>query len=81
MKPSLLLERRRRFYNNLLELVKTHHEEFLQSLDPPIVISRESLTRWHPEFAIDQVPDIPASALPQPPNLEKCCSAKDVLGQ
>lgn len=39
------------------------------------------LTRWHPEFSVDQVPDLPRAALPQPPNLEKCSSAKDVLGK
>ena len=79
MTPSLQLERRRRFFNNLLELVKNHHEDFLKSLEPPLVIPRGSLTRWHPEFAVDQVPEVPASSLPQPPNMEKCNSAKDVL--
>lgn len=65
----------------LLNVLVCYLQEFLQSLDPPLVIRKETLTRWHPEFAVDQVPDVPACDLPQPPNFEKCCSAKDVLGK
>lgn len=42
-------------------------------------IPRARLTRWHPEFNVDGVPDIVSAALPQPPNLEKVATAKDVL--
>ncbi|KAE8739569.1 hypothetical protein FOCC_FOCC014929 [Frankliniella occidentalis] len=78
---SLLLERRRVFYNNLLDIVKKHHQEFLQSLDPPMEVPLGSLTRWHPDFAVDQVPSIAPGHLPEAPNLEKCVSAKDVLAK
>lgn len=56
-------------------------KEFLTGLDPPMHIPRDRLTRWHPNFDIDGVPDITSSALPQPPNVEKITSAKDVLGR
>jgi chromatin licensing and DNA replication factor 1 len=56
-------------------------QDFLQSLDPPLTISRDQLTRWHPEFGVDQVPEIEPDALPIAPNMEKCYSAKDVLGR
>ncbi|XP_054288687.1 DNA replication factor Cdt1 [Macrosteles quadrilineatus] len=79
MSPSVLLARRRFLYNALLELTKDHHEEFLSSLDPPMKISRARLTRWHPEFCVDEVPDVLSEPLPQPPNIEKVASAKDVL--
>lgn len=81
MTPSVMNERQQRFYRNLLETVKKHHQDFLQSLDPPMVIPPGMLTRWHPEFAVDQVPDLPRARLPQPPNVEKCSSAKDVLAK
>ncbi|XP_068081294.1 DNA replication factor Cdt1 isoform X2 [Anabrus simplex] len=79
MTPSCLLERRRAFHARLLELVKDYHEEFLLSLDPPMVIPRSQLTRWHPEFELEKVPCVEADSLPQPPTVEKYTTAKDVL--
>lgn len=55
-------------------------QEFLKSLEPPMCIPRSRLTRWHPEFSVDDVPDIISAALPHPPNVEKAATAKDVLG-
>lgn len=79
MTPACILERRRIFYNSLLDLTKKYHEEFLLSLDPPMHINRDSLTRWHPEFDLDDVPDVTSSDIPKPPNAEKITSAKEVL--
>lgn len=79
MTPSVLLERKRKLYNALLEKTKDFHQDFLSTLDPPIVLDRKKLTRWHPEFDVDGVPDIQPAQLPQPPNVEKFSSAKDVL--
>jgi chromatin licensing and DNA replication factor 1 len=56
-------------------------QDFLQSQDPPLTIPRNQLTRWHPEFDVDQVPDIEPDILPEAPNVEKYHSAKDVLGR
>ncbi|XP_071454357.1 DNA replication factor Cdt1 [Hetaerina americana] len=80
MTPSVLLERRHQFHKCLLELVKDHHEEFLQSLDPPMTVPRDKLTRWHPAFEVDILPEVDPAEIPQPPNApDKCSSAKDVL--
>lgn len=79
MGPNVLLERKRKFYNALLDIVKEEHEKFLQSLDPPMVIPKDKITRWHPEFDIEACRDIEKSELPNPPTQEKLATAKDVL--
>ncbi|KAK9502567.1 hypothetical protein O3M35_011318 [Rhynocoris fuscipes] len=81
MTPSILLERKRQFYDALVEIVKTHHEEFLKSLDPPLIVPKEKLTRWHPAFDVESCPEIKAAPMPQPPNSEKCTTARDVLSK
>ncbi|KAL1129171.1 hypothetical protein AAG570_013701 [Ranatra chinensis] len=77
----VLLERKRRFYQALVERVKDHHEVLLKSLDPPMIVPRDKLTRWHPEFDVESCPDIEPSPLPQPPNIEKLSTARDVLNK
>lgn len=52
---------------------------FLASLNPPIVVPDDKLTRWHPRFNVDEVPNIKPSDLPQPPQTEKLTSAQEVL--
>lgn len=79
MAPSCLLDRRKVFHCKLLEIVKDHHEDFLKSLDPPLVLERSKLTRWHPEFEVDQLPNVPSEPLPKPPNEKSYHTAKDVL--
>lgn len=78
MNPTVLLERRRYFYDSLLKLVKKHHAKFCSSLIPSIRIPDDKLVRWHPEFDLLQVPDIEAAKLPLPV-AEKYSSAQDVL--
>ena len=79
MGPSVLLDRRRKFYNELLEVVKDEHEKFLLSLEPPMRILKEKITRWHPEFEIEKCREIEKAELPEPPMQEKMSTAKDVL--
>ncbi|GLH13206.1 DNA replication factor Cdt1-like Protein [Gryllus bimaculatus] len=79
MTPTLLVQRREQFHNNLLKIVKNHHKKFLENLDPPVIIPHASLARWHPEFQLDAVPPITPAELPAPPCEEKICSAKEVL--
>ncbi|XP_047347869.1 DNA replication factor Cdt1-like [Vespa velutina] len=79
MTPDILLQRRRKFYDILLDKVKTEHEQFLLKLDEPIIILKEKIIRWHPEFDVESCKPIEQSALPQPPNTEKATSAKHVL--
>jgi primosomal protein N' len=53
-------------------------------MDPPIVIpTGKKVTRWHPKFRLDEVPDIPAVPLPPPPESTKMCNttAKDVIAK
>uniref|UniRef100_A0A8C1QPY0 Chromatin licensing and DNA replication factor 1 n=1 Tax=Cyprinus carpio TaxID=7962 RepID=A0A8C1QPY0_CYPCA len=79
LSASRLLERRHIFHQNLVEIVKGHHKVFLASLNPPIVVPDDKLTRWHPRFNVDEVPNIKPSDLPQPPQTEKLTSAQEVL--
>ncbi|KAI5637089.1 DNA replication factor CDT1 like domain-containing protein [Phthorimaea operculella] len=81
MNPSVLLERRRYFYDTLLKLVKKHHAQFLLTLDPPMEIPDDKLTRWHPEFEIEKVPEVDCAKLPEMPNNEKLSTAQDVLSK
>uniref|UniRef100_A0A6P7FMD2 DNA replication factor Cdt1 n=1 Tax=Diabrotica virgifera virgifera TaxID=50390 RepID=A0A6P7FMD2_DIAVI len=79
MTSEILLERRRKLFNILLTKVKHYHQEFLQSLIPPMSINKDRITRWHPEFDIERVPDIECSEIPKPPMEEAFTTAKDVL--
>uniref|UniRef100_W5U6N2 DNA replication factor Cdt1 n=1 Tax=Ictalurus punctatus TaxID=7998 RepID=W5U6N2_ICTPU len=79
LSATRLLERRRAFHQNLLEIVKGHHKVFLASLSPPLVVPDDKLTRWHPKFNVDEVPNILPSDLPQPPQTEKLTTAQEVL--
>ncbi|KAH7983815.1 DNA replication factor Cdt1 [Rhipicephalus sanguineus] len=74
-----LLHRRKQFHSLLLSSVKMHHEKFLQSLDPPVSIAGDALTRWHPKFPLDSVPSICPTPLPESPLKKSCTSAQDVL--
>ncbi|XP_066510280.1 DNA replication factor Cdt1-like [Hoplias malabaricus] len=79
LSATRLLERRRIFHQSLVEIVKGHHKVFLASLTPTVVIPGDKLTRWHPRFRVDEVPNIQASDLPQPPQTEKLTTAQEVL--
>ncbi|XP_023296992.2 DNA replication factor Cdt1 [Lucilia cuprina] len=79
MNPHVMTERLQKFQNALLEKVKNEHDKFLKSLDPPLSIPKEKVTRWHPDFDLENCPEIELGHLPQPPNVEKYSSAKDIL--
>ncbi|XP_073515684.1 DNA replication factor Cdt1 [Phyllobates terribilis] len=76
---SRLLERRKFFHRSLTDIVKQHHRSFLATLNPPMVVPDHQLTRWHPRFNVDEVPDVVAAELPQPPQVEKLSTAQEVL--
>ncbi|XP_054444807.1 DNA replication factor Cdt1 isoform X2 [Pteronotus mesoamericanus] len=78
---SRLLQRRQVFSQNLVERVREHHRVFLASLNPPMVVPEDQLTRWHPRFNVDEVPDIEPTELPQPPTTEKLATAQEVLAR
>ncbi|ELK31383.1 DNA replication factor Cdt1 [Myotis davidii] len=78
---SRLLQRRQVFSQNLVERVREHHRVFLASLNPPMVVPEDRLTRWHPRFNVDEVPDIEPAELPQPPTTETLATAQEVLAR
>lgn len=76
---SCLLERRKLFHRSLTNIVKQHHKSFLATLNPPMVVPDDQLTRWHPRFSVDEVPDVVPAELPQPPQVDKLTTAQEVL--
>lgn len=80
MSPATLFDRYKKMEVKLIGMVKDEHEKFLAQQNPPIVVDRNKLTRWHPEFELDNCPEVKRANLPRPPQLEKVSSAKDVLG-
>ncbi|XP_077306490.1 DNA replication factor Cdt1 [Lithobates pipiens] len=76
-----LLERRRVFHRRLTHIVKQHHQAFLATLSPPLVVPDNQLTRWHPRFNVDEVPDVVPAELPQPPQVDKMSTAQEVLNK
>ena len=76
---TLLLERQREFYEQLLELTKQAHLKFLSQrnivLSPSQNNSASEVTlfRWHPAFQLDTVPDIKTDItfLPNPQSHDK----------
>ncbi|XP_027745928.1 DNA replication factor Cdt1 [Empidonax traillii] len=79
LSASRLLERRKEFHRNLVNIVKQHHKAFLAALSPPMEVPEEKLTRWHPRFNVDEVPDISPMELPQPPQIDRLSTAQEVL--
>ncbi|XP_075289802.1 DNA replication factor Cdt1 [Opisthocomus hoazin] len=79
LSASRLLERRKEFNRSLVNIVKQHHKAFLASLSPPMVVPEEKLTRWHPRFNVDEVPDISPAELPRPPHEDRLTTAQEVL--
>ncbi|OXB78402.1 UNVERIFIED_CONTAM: hypothetical protein H355_009173 [Colinus virginianus] len=79
LSASRLLERRKEFHRSLVDIVKQHHAAFLASLSPPMEVPEDKLTRWHPRFRVDEVPDISPAELPQPPQQDRISTAQEVL--
>lgn len=79
MNPQIMIARYQRFQQILLDRVKHEHDVFLRSLPSPMIIPKEKIRRWHAEFNLEGCPDILPGELPQPPNIEKFSSAKDIL--
>ena len=42
-------------------------QDFLASLNPPLVIPDAKILRWHPSFSLDTIPDVVEAELPKPP--------------
>lgn len=79
MNPQVMIARYQTFQGLLLDRVKEEHDVFLKKLNPPLNIPKEKIRRWHQEFDLESCPEILPGELPQPPNIEKFTSAKDIL--
>lgn len=79
MNPQIMIARYQRFQQILVDRVKHEHDLFLRNLQPPIIIPKEKVRRWHQEFDLEACPEILPGEIPQPPNIEKFSSAKDIL--
>lgn len=45
-------------------------------------VDGEKVTRWHPKFLLDEVPDVESAELPRPPEGQReLVTARDVLDQ
>lgn len=54
----------------------------MNQLIPPILIDKDKITRWHPEFDVESVPNINPSPLPKIKiDKSKISTAKDILGK
>ncbi|KFO77874.1 DNA replication factor Cdt1, partial [Cuculus canorus] len=76
LSASRLLQRRKEFNRNLVNIVKQHHK--VRHLGT-LCFWEEKLTRWHPRFNVDEVPDISPAELPQPPQEDRPSTAQEVL--
>lgn len=59
--------------------ILTPLQAFLAALSPPMEVPEDKLTRWHPRFNVDEVPDISPAELPQPPQEDRVSTAQEVL--
>ena len=64
MTPTVLKNRRDTFENLLNKHVRQLHKNYLLSLEPPVVIEDDELTRWHPSFVF---PNVAEAKLPEQP--------------
>jgi len=56
-------------------------QEFLNKLNMGSNLEDDQIHQWHPKFVLNEVPDIEAAPLPQPPVVKKFMTAKDVLDE
>ena len=51
-------------------------------MSPPIKVDSNKVTRWHPKFLLDDVPEVEPADMPRPPEeQQELVTAKDVLNQ
>lgn len=76
MTPGLRTQRSKMFHNRLMDLIKIHHEKFLNSLGIEV---KSNIQRWHENFNIDDCPDIEEGKFPPYPGAEVKVTAADLL--
>lgn len=63
----------------LLSQVLSCPQEFLKKLNITLKVAVEKLTRWHPKFVLEEVPEIEPSPLPEKPGEKKITTASEAL--
>lgn len=56
--------RKETFSTGLMDITKTAHQMFLQQMSPPLSCEDKLVMEWHPDFHLDNVPDVKKAALP-----------------
>ena len=64
---------------HIIKLKYLCFQKFLESLSPPLKVPDDKMTRWHPRFRVDEVPDIPSADLPKAPDVKKFKTAAEAL--
>lgn len=76
---SSLLQRRQKFRKELVSITKAHHQDFLRKQN--LTISDDQIRRWHGDFPLESLPDVPVAALPEPPSTDGVSSARQILSR
>lgn len=79
LSSTVLITRRLAFENNLLDITKQHHQKFIRKLN--LNLSDAEIHRWHPNFKLDDVPQVEAAVLPQAPVQKGFTSAADMIAK
>ncbi|VVD05177.1 DNA replication factor Cdt1-like [Leptidea sinapis] len=62
--PGVLSQRSFHVHQILFQLVLNYHDIFLRSLDPPLFIPKYKVHHWHPNFDLENVPELEGVMLP-----------------
>lgn len=79
LESSVLIARQKHFKKELLKITKSHHRDYLTTNHPSLLVDDEAITRWHPRFHLDEVPEINPSPLPEAPQADTYTTAQHVL--
>ncbi|CAF1415013.1 unnamed protein product, partial [Didymodactylos carnosus] len=80
--PKMIIERLKRFQSKLFDIVKRFHKMFISSIYQLKEVNDDKYIRWHPEFDLENVPDIELADLPEPPKEveeKKLATTLDIL--
>ncbi len=56
-------------------------QNFLSAQSLPLNVDDDKIQRWHPRFAVDQVPDVAIAEIPKPPVVAKIYTAQEALAE
>lgn len=79
LESSVLIARQKHFKKELLKITMSHHRHYLTTNHPSLLVEDKAITRWHPCFHLDEVPEINPSPLPEAPKADTYTTAQDVL--